>query len=109
VIRRAIELFEEMGLKPTIYRMAVSAITRKLMRKQGYFGASPNKQYEFDHQYDLAMFLDKKFIERKLDVMKNAFEQYRDWAHKHAGPAVVEMFGEEPFSPMQKEMMLPCR
>lgn len=103
VIRRAIEQFEEMGLKPTLYRMSVSAITRKPMRKQGYFGASPNKQYEYDHQNDHGLFLDKKFIERKLDVMKNAFEQNKELARGHAGPAVVEMFGEEPFSPKQKE------
>ena len=46
--------------------------------------------------------MDKKFIERKLDVMKNAYEQYKECAAGFAGPAVMEVFGEEPFSPVQK-------
>ena len=46
--------------------------------------------------------MDKKFIERKLDVMKNAYEQYKEWAAGFAGPAVMEVFGEEPFSPVRK-------
>ena len=38
-------------------------------------------------------FLDKKFLERKLDVMKNAYEKYKELAGEHAGPAVMEIFG----------------
>ena len=35
--------------------------------------------------------------------MKNAFEQYRDEAKVHGGPAVMEIFGEKPFVPQNKE------
>lgn len=106
VIRKAIEHFEKMGLRPTIYRVAVNAVTKKSGRKSGFCGGSPNKQYEYDHRDDQALFLDKKFVERKLDVMKNSYEQYKDWAAAYAGPAVMEVFGEEPFSPAQKEQAL---
>jgi len=47
--------------------------------------------------------MDKKLIERKLDVMKNAYEQHKDLARQFAGPAVMEVFGEEPFEPVHKE------
>lgn len=106
VIRKAIEHFEKMGLRPTIYRVAVNAVTKKAGRKSGFCGGSPNQQYEYDHRDDQALFLDKKFVERKLDVMKNSYEQYKDWAAAYAGPAVMEVFGEEPFSPAQKEQAL---
>ncbi|MBQ2987438.1 MAG: aminopeptidase [Tyzzerella sp.] len=102
VIRRAIENFAKMGLRPSIYRAAVNVVTKKQQHKIGYCGGNPNKQYDYDHRDDQALFLDKKFIERKLDVMKNAYEQYKDWAAGFAGPAVMEVFGEEPFSPVQK-------
>ena len=46
--------------------------------------------------------MDKKLIERKLDVMKNAYEEHKELATKFAGPAVMEVFGEEPFAPLQK-------
>lgn len=106
VIRKAIDNFEKMGLRPTIYRATVHAVTKKAGRKSGFCGGSPNKQYEYDHRDDQSLFLDKKFVERKLDVMKNAYEQHKDWAAVYAGPAVMEVFGEEPFSPVQKEQAL---
>ena len=103
MMRKAIDNFAKMGLKPTVFRVAVSAITRKPNRRNGFGSTSANKQYEYDHRFDCGLFLDKKFVERKLDVMKNAFEEVRELAGEHAGPAVVEVFGEEPFAPVQKE------
>ena len=102
VIRKAIENFAKMGLRPSIYRAAVNVVTKRQQHKIGYCGGNPNKQYDYDHRDDQALFFDKKFVERKLDVMKNAYEQYKDWAAGFAGPAVMEVFGEEPFSPVQK-------
>ena len=98
----AIENFRKMGLKPVIYRAASSVITKREHHKIGYYGAIANQQYEYDHRQDQGLFLDKKFMERKLDVMKNAYEKYRELAGEHAGPAVMEIFGEEPFAPVQK-------
>ena len=103
VIKKAIENFAQMGLRPTIYRAAVSALTKKQQHKVGYYGGIANKQYEYDHRADQGLFLDKKFVERKLDVSKNTYEQFKELAGKFAGPAVMEVFGEEPFAPVQKE------
>ena len=102
VIRKAIENFAKMGLRPSIYRAAVNVVTKRQQHKIGYCGVNPNKQYDYDHSDEHALFLDKKFIERKLEVMKNAYEQYKEWAAGFAGPAVMEVFGEEPFSPVRK-------
>lgn len=103
VIRKAIQNFAEMGLKPTIYRAAVSVLTKKQQHKIGYYGGIANKQYEYDHRLDQGLILDKKLVERKLDVMKNTYEQFRDLAGEFAGPAVMEVFGETPFAPEQKD------
>lgn len=102
VIRKAIENFAKMGLKPTIYRAAVSILTKK-PHKTGYYGGTANKQYEYDHRLDQGLILDNKLVGRRLDVMKNTYEQLKDLAGKFAGPAVMEVFGEEPFAPKQKE------
>lgn len=102
VIKKSTENFKNMGLRPSIYRAAVSAVTKKGQHKIGFCGGSPNKQYEYDHRNDQGLFMDKKLIERKLDVMKNAYEQHKELASKFAGPAVMEVFGEEPFAPLQK-------
>lgn len=102
VVRLAIRNFEKMGLKPVIYRASSSVITKKEQFKVGYYGAIANKQYEYDHRSDQALFMDKRYIERKLDVIRNVYEKNKEQAAQFAGPAVIEIFGEKPFSPEAK-------
>ena len=102
VIRIAIENFRKIGLKPTIYRAGVSVLTKRQHLKIGYYGGIANKQYEYDHKDDQALILDRQFMERKLEVMRTTYEQYKDLARRHAGPACMETFGEEPFTPVSK-------
>lgn len=106
VVKKAIENFEKMGLSPVIYRSGVSMLTKRQHLKIGYYGAIANKQYEYDHRDDQALFLDKKFVERKLEVMQTTYEHCKDLARVFAGPACIEMFGEEPFVPEVKEEVL---
>ncbi|RDY31548.1 leucyl aminopeptidase [Lachnotalea glycerini] len=106
IVKKAIEQFEKMGLRTSIYRAAVSSINKKQHYKQGFFGAIANKQYEYDHRADNAIYLDKAFMERKLGVLKVAYEKYKKEASKFAGPAVMEIFGEHPFSPISKKECL---
>ena len=70
--------------------------------KNGFFGANPNRQYDFDHREDRALFLDKAYVNRRLEVMRTAWEMYREQARGYAGPAVVEIFGEEEFEPFNR-------
>lgn len=102
VVRLAIRNFEKMGLRPVIYRASSSVITKKEQFKVGYCGAIANKQYEYDHRSDQALFMDKRYIERKLDVLRNVYEKNKELAAQFAGPAVIEIFGEKPFSPAVK-------
>ena len=102
VIRIAIENFRKMGLKPTIYQAGGGVLTKRQHLKIGYYGGIANKQYEYDHKDDQALILDRQFMERKLEVMRTTYKQYKDLARRHAGPACMETFGEEPFTPVSK-------
>lgn len=102
MVRAAVKNFEKMGLKPVIYRAAVNSVNKKQQHKIGYYGAIPNKQYEYDHRADQSIYLDKAFVERKLGVLRAAYEKYRELAEVHAGPAVIEVFGHQPFSPASR-------
>ena len=99
VIRIAVENFRKMGLRPVIYRAASSVVTKREHHKIGYMGGVANWQYEYDHRQDQALFMDKRYIERRLEVMRTVYEQHRELAGQFAGPAVMETFGEKPFSP----------
>lgn len=98
VVKRAVEQFADMGLTAVLFRAAVGAASKRQHLKIGYYGAYANRQYEYDHRFDNALFLDKAFKERKLSVMRVVYEEYKDLAAVYAGPAVMETFGEEPFS-----------
>ena len=103
VIRQAVLNFERMGLRPTIYRSGSNIFQGRSVNKNGYFGANPNKQFDYDHREDMALVLDKLLVERRLECMRSAFEQYRAEVAVHGGPAVMEIFGEKPFAPLSKE------
>lgn len=99
IARAVIQNFEKMGLKTTIYRNPVSSFGRSGGRKRGCYAQPANRQFEFDHRADAAVYLDKAYAGRRLEAMKAAFEKYKKKARSHAGPAVIETFGEAPFEP----------
>lgn len=90
IVRSAIKNFEGMGLKPVIYPI-------------GYQSTKPNKQYWFDHKFDEALYFDKPYVKRKLEVVRQAYENRKAIAAMMAGPAVIEIFGETPLEPENKE------
>ncbi|NLJ97605.1 MAG: aminopeptidase [Clostridiales bacterium] len=102
VIRQAILNFKEMGLDGIIYRAAYLAIDKKQHLKIGYHGSSPNKQYDYDHRFDIGIFLDSLFVNKKLEARRVALEDMKNIASQYAGPALIEVFGEELFSPEDK-------
>lgn len=102
MIRVAIENFENMGLKPSIMRNAHSILDRRGMGTSGFYSTFANKQFLFDHKEDEALFFDKKIMNRRLEAIRNAYEGVKVLAKRHAGPAVVEVFGEKPFKPVNK-------
>lgn len=99
MVKAAILQFEKMGLKPVIYRYATHAADKKKQIRIGYCGAVANPQFDYDHRQDCALFLDSDYVQRKLRALQNAYENHKELAAVHAGPAVIETFGEIPFSP----------
>ena len=103
MIRAAILQFEAMGLKPVIYRHATHAVNKRGAVRVGYTGGVANAQYDYDHRQDSALFMDSDFVQRKLRAMQTSYEEYKELAAVHGGPACIETFGEAPFSPESKE------
>lgn len=101
VIRRSIELFEAMGLYVQIFRVAVNSINKR-QAQNGFVSISPNPQYDYDHRKDQALYLDRALTQRLLSVTRMACEKYKTEMAAYAGPACLEVFGEEPFSPEMK-------
>lgn len=103
MIRRAVKNFRAQGLSVVFPRCAVNSVNKNPAGRGGYGSSSPNKQYDYDHRYDSAVYMDKAFRDRKLSVLKTAYELNKKEAGDYAGPAVLEIFGEEGFSPVNKK------
>lgn len=105
IIKSAVSQFRDSGLEPVIYRASTAITARTSMYKVGFHGASANKQYEYDHRNDLAIIFDKGFADRQLSEYKLAYESMKDSAGEFAGPALIESFGEKPFTPVEKDCL----
>ena len=106
MIRKAVENFRAMGLEAVFYRAAVESVNRRPGGKRGYYGTSANRQYDYDHRYDSALYMGNGFKERRLSVLKAAYEEFKELASWCAGPALVETFGEAGFTPINKKTAL---
>lgn len=104
MIRAAVEQFRQMGLETTMYRAVGNLIYRNGRGiKVGYSSGGANPQYDYDHRFDEALIFGKALADRKLAQQRCAYEEYRDLAAAFAGPAVIEVFGEDPFVPVAKK------
>lgn len=101
VVKKAIENFEKIGLKSTIANSFMSLfVGNGSARRSSSYGAIPNKQFDYDHKDDIGLFLDANLVTRRLEAARAAGEKYKDKAKVYGGPAVIETFGEKPFSPV---------
>ena len=103
MVRAACAQLDAMGLVPVIFREAVSSYQGLGKPARGCCGTSLNRQYGFDHRNDQSYYLDRAFVERRLEASTEAFRTCREKAKLMAGPAVMEFFGEPDFDPQIKE------
>lgn len=99
IVRAAILQFRQQGLQTTIFRASNGS-------RSGFHGTSPNRQFDYDHRFDSALYMDKALIEQKLKYLKAAYEKKKEMVSVFAGPALIEIFGERPFSPVTKKEAL---
>ena len=102
MIQKAVKNFGELGLRPVIMRNSRSIFHKRGMAIGGYYSDSPNRQFDFDHREDEALFFDKKLMNRKLEIVRESYEHRKEMASYYAGPAWVEIFGEKKFEPIMK-------
>lgn len=99
IFRACVQGFASYGLR-TILSAEIPTLFHSFYQgEMGYSGATPNPQYYYDHREDEALFLDEALRSRKLESLSNAYKSLRDRTVLYAGPAVIETFGNRPFSP----------
>ena len=105
-VRASVQNFEKIGLSSVIYRAGSLVLTKSGVSRIGFYGAIPNRQYDYDHKDDIALILDADLVTRRIEILEKSYEERKELANTHAGPAVMEVFGEEPFTPAVKDNAL---
>ncbi len=103
MMRIAVENFRREGLEAVLPRRIHGAMNQARSRETGYYATSPNRQYDYDHRYDMAAWYDKAMKERKLEVLRTSYADLEELAAGYAGPAVLEVFGEPAFHPENRK------
>lgn len=85
IVRCVLQKLDKMGVKVAVNRTSRSLITKKECSGCGFYGESVNPQYELDHKEDIALVLDKQFVERRLEVIRTVLEQNKEQAAKVCG------------------------
>lgn len=59
-----------------------------------------NRQWNYDHRFDWALFLDEAIRDSFISDVRKGFEEAGTHPAGYSGPMYVDTFGEEPFSPV---------
>lgn len=100
VMRRVVANFEKTGLKSVVFRAPVSVMDNPgacRREKSGFCGGVPNRQFEYDHKDDKAIFLDRNYVNRRQEAARSAYEKWKTHTGVYAGPALPAAFGEADF------------
>ncbi|MBP5528995.1 MAG: aminopeptidase [Lachnospiraceae bacterium] len=101
VANEAIKQFKAMGLESVIYRAGYDIFSRTGIFKPGYYGGLANPQFDEDHKEDMALVLNGQLVTRRIEGIKAAYEELKKEASEWAGPACMEIFGEDSFVPAE--------
>jgi leucyl aminopeptidase (aminopeptidase T) len=63
---------------------------------------SANKQYRYDHRFDIALYLNDDYIVNTNRAYEAALESIKDYLDGYSGVIMFDRFGEKPFSPVNK-------
>ena len=102
IVKEAIILFEDMGFDVVLTRKPYRLADISPIRNRGISSAGVNRQFEYDHKYDMSIFTKKAYLDRKLEVSRHAFEEIKINLELYGGPALMETFGEKEFLPVKK-------
>lgn len=87
LVREEIRQLEERGLTPFVSIMNEGA----------------NRQVDYDHKNDYGLYLDEAFVSHYLEAYEKVLTEFKEDLESFAGPAAIETFGEDEFSPENKK------
>lgn len=91
IIKQLLKDFEAVNLHGFINRVVTTDI---------------NKQYDYDHRFDNAIYFDEEYLKLKIDGVEKGAEHNKNMLNKYSGILYFEKFGDNPFAPENKVQCL---
>ena len=102
IVKEAVILFEDMGFEVVLDRKPYRLADMSHIRNRGICSGSVNRQFEYDHKYDMNIFTKKAYLDRKFEISKQTFEEIKENMARYGGPALMDAFGDTEFLPVKK-------
>ena len=102
IVKEAIILFEDMGFEVVLDRKPYRLADMSHIRNRGICSGGVNRQFEYDHKYDMNVFTKKAYLDRKFEISKQTFEEIKENMVRYGGPAWMDSFGDLEFTPIKK-------
>jgi hypothetical protein len=106
-VKSTVGLYYKIGLE-RLYREIIDEF-RKVDLKTVFLSAystKPNKQYEFDHKFDNALYISEEYNDMLLESVEYGMKQNQDALKEYSGILYIQDFGEKLFSPESKKEIL---
>ena len=103
IVKEAVIFFEDMGFEVVLQRKPYRLADISPVKNRGICSGGVNRQFEYDHKFDMNIFTKKAYLDRKLEVSRQTFEEIKEDMSKYGGPARMESFGEIEFLPVKKK------
>lgn len=97
MMQKAYALLQEHGLEPLVYYDIKGVARPRIMNTR------PSKQMEYDHRFDDSLYFTQELSDLMMKTWEKLFARHEEKIRQFAGPAIVEVFGERPFVPVNNE------
>lgn len=102
IVKEAVILFEDMGFEVVLDRKPYRLADMSHIKNRGICSGGVNRQFEYDHKYDMNIFTKKAYLDRKFEISKQTFEEIKENMARYGGPALMDAFGDTEFLPVKK-------
>ena len=102
--RNNVTLIYKVG-QERIYRQVINDFSKRDMHclVAGCTTTATNKQYFFDHKFDMSLHLNAEYVDERINAYRNALNSKKNILSYYSGVVAVASFGEPPFSPEAKK------
>lgn len=106
--KKAVAIHYPLGMERLILRTA--EILKQDMHMEPFVAhitsSAWNKQYEYDHRFDMALYLDEAYKVHQKEILGELIQDNESMLQGYAGGVYLESFGEVPFIGKTKEEAL---